>query len=348
MKKNRYGNIEDPVLDVQVITPKGELARQTVAPRESIGIDPRLALFGSEGTLGIITSAVVKIFPLPEVQKYDSFIFRSFADGVGFMYDLTREARPPASVRLVDNLQFQLSLTLKTKATGVHALKRKAEKFLVTKLKGFEPDRMVACTIVYEGDAGEVASQEYAVNRIAKRHGGMAAGAENGRRGYQLTYGIAYLRDFVMKHYVLAESLETSVPWSETLKLCERVKRRVHDEYAKRKLPGKCFISARVTQVYETGVCVYFYLGFYHKGVERPAEAFLELERAAREEILECGGSLSHHHGIGKLRRRFLSRVMSPVALEWSAELKNAIDPTNVFGIANQQMDMNRPVSSGA
>jgi alkyldihydroxyacetonephosphate synthase len=100
--------------------------------------------------------------------------------------------------------------------------------------------------------------------------------------------------------------------------------------------------------VYETGVCVYFYLGFYHKGVEHPAEAFLELERAARDEILQCGGSLSHHHGIGKLRRHFLPRVMSSTALEWSAELKNAIDPANIFGISNQQMDASRPVSSGA
>ncbi len=113
MKKNRYGNIEDLVLDVDVVTARGPVSRPAVAPRESVGVDARRWIFGSEGTLGIITRAVVKIFPLPEVTRYDSLIFPSFEAGVGFLYDLTREATPPASVRLVDNLQFQLSMTLK-------------------------------------------------------------------------------------------------------------------------------------------------------------------------------------------------------------------------------------------
>lgn len=346
MKKNRYGNIEDLVLDMRVITPRGELSRTTLAPRESVGIDPRRSMFGSEGTLGIITSAVVKIFPIPAVQRYDSYIFRNFADGVAFMYDLTREATPPASVRLVDNPQFQLSQTLKPRATGAKLLKRRAEKLFVLRVRGFDPEQMCACTIVYEGDSDQVAAQDRAVRRIAKRHRGMRGGPENGRRGYQLTYGIAYLRDFVMKHHVLAESLETSVPWSRTLELCGNVKRRIRDEYTRRQLPGRPFICCRVTQVYQTGVCVYFYLAFSHKGVENPVEVFAELERAARDEILRSGGSLSHHHGVGKLRRGFLPRVMSPAALELRADLKSAIDPANVFGIANQGIGANRAVTA--
>jgi alkyldihydroxyacetonephosphate synthase len=156
MKKNRYGNIEDLVLDVHVITASGPLSRPHVAPRESAGLDPRRWLFGSEGTLGIITHAVVKIFPLHEVQKYDSVLLPSFEDGVGFLYDLAREGRPPASVRLVDNLQFQLSQTLKPTSRGAKALVSKTQKFFVTKVKGFDPDRMVACTLLYEGRRDEV------------------------------------------------------------------------------------------------------------------------------------------------------------------------------------------------
>jgi alkyldihydroxyacetonephosphate synthase len=336
MKKNRYGNIEDLVLDVHVVTAHGALARAAVAPRESVGIDPRRWLFGSEGTLGIITRAVVRIFPLPAVTRYDSLIFPAFDAGVAFLFDLTRQATPPASVRLVDNLQFQLSMTLKPKAEGLARLKRDAERLFVTKLRGFDPERMVACTLVFEGSRDEVRAQRRAVRRLARRHGGMGAGAANGRRGYQLTFGIAYIRDFVMRHYILGESLETSVPWSRALALCDNVKRRVADEHAARGLPGAPFISCRVTQVYPTGVCVYFYLAFYHKGVERPSEIFAEIERAARDEILRSGGSLSHHHGIGKLRRAFLPRIMSPTALEWTAEVKRAVDPTNVFGAGNQ------------
>ena len=62
---------------------------------------------------------------------------------------------------------------------------------------------------------------------------------------------------------------------------------------------------------------------------------YAELERAAREEILRSGGSLSHHHGVGKLRQRFLPAVLSPTALEWREGLKRAVDPDNLFGCAN-------------
>ncbi len=340
MKKNRYGNIEDLVLDVGVVTASGKLERTSASPRESVGLDLRRLIFGSEGTLGIITAAVIKIFPLPGVQKYGSVLFPTFEHGFAFMYDLAREAIPPASVRLVDNLQFRFGLALKPKSQGMLAdLKSKAERFFVTTVKGFEPGKMVACTLVFEGTSAEVEQQQRDLYRIAARHGGMKAGAENGRRGYQLTFSIAYIRDFLMNYYIIAESFETSVPWSHALALCENVKRRLVDEYQRRGLPGKPFVSARVTQIYPTGVCIYFYFGFYYKGIPNPQEVYLELENMARDEILKSGGSLSHHHGVGKLRRAFLPRIMSETAIRWKHELKKSLDPANIFGAGNQGLD---------
>ncbi|MCH7869883.1 MAG: FAD-binding oxidoreductase [Myxococcales bacterium] len=335
MKKNRYGNIEDLLLDVRIVTPDGVIERDNVCPRESIGIDPRRWILGSEGTLGIVTRVVMKIFPVPEVQHYDAVLFRNFESGVAFLYDLQREAVPPASVRLVDNLQFQLSQTLKPKAEGAKALMRKFERLYVTGLRGFDPDQMVACSFVFEGSKVEVRSQEHAVAKLAKRHRGMHAGAENGRRGYQLTFGIAYLRDFIMRHWVLAESFETSVSWSQALTLCENVKRRVREEYAARGLPGAPFISCRITQLYHSGVCIYFYFAHHYKGLDHPSEIYAELESCARDEVLKSGGSLSHHHGVGKLRLGFLPRVLSPAALRWAAALKQSLDPENVLGAGN-------------
>ncbi len=340
MKKNRYGNIEDLVLDVGVVTASGKLERTSASPRESVGLDLRRLIFGSEGILGIITAAVVKIFPLPGVQKYGSVLFPTFEHGFAFMYDLAREATPPASVRLVDNLQFRFGLALKPTSQGMLAdLKSKAERFFVTTVKGFEPGKMVACTLVFEGTSAEVEQQQRDLYRIAARHGGMKAGAENGRRGYQLTFSIAYIRDFLMNYYIIAESFETSVPWSHALALCENVKRRLVDEYQRRGLPGKPFVSARVTQIYPTGVCIYFYFGFYYKGIPNPQEVYLELENMARDEILKSGGSLSHHHGVGKLRRAFLPRIMSETAIRWKHELKKSLDPANIFGAGNQGLD---------
>lgn len=337
MKKNRYGNIEDLVLDVTVVTPTGTLSRPMVAPRESVGIgDVRRWVYGSEGGLGIVTQAIVKIFPLPEAQEYGSIIFPSFEKGVDFMFDLTRTTTPPASVRLVDNTQFQLSQTLKPRSVGLKKLKSALEKWLVVSVKGFDPGEMTACTLVFEGTREEVAAQQRAVYRIAKRHDGMKGGAANGRRGYQLTYGIAYLRDWILKHWLLAESFETSAAWTDVKDVCDNVRRRLAEEHAKRNLPGKPFISCRVTQVYPTGAAIYFYFAYYFKGVDDPSEVFSQMEHAARDEVLKSGGSLSHHHGIGKIRRDFLPRVMSPGMMAWQRNIKNAVDPKNIFGSGNQ------------
>ena len=331
MKKNRYGNIEDILLDVTVISTFGKLERSQVVPRESIGLDPKLWIIGSEGSLGIITSAVVKLFPLPEERRYGSVIFRTFEEGLAFMYDLAQEDSYPASVRLVDNLQFQFGQVLKPASQGAKKLKSKAQKWLVTGPMGFDPRSMVAVTLVFEGTKGEVDRQEKTVYRLAKRHKGMKGGAENGKRGYLLTFGIAYIRDFVLQHNILGESFETSVPWSQAQSLVDRVKRRIYEVHDERKLPGRPFVSCRVTQIYETGCCVYFYMAFYAKGVEDAVGEYHEIEKAARSEVLEAGGSISHHHGVGKLRLPFVSEIMSPAMQRWREQMKHALDPQNVF-----------------
>jgi len=336
MKKNKYGNIEDTVLDITVITLDGKLERKQICPRESIGIEPKKWLLGSEGLLGIITSVTVKIFPLPEVQEYDSILFEDFETGVSFMKELGQSKVWPASVRLVDNTQFQFGMALKPANKGVKILKSKLEKAFVTKVKGFDPDRMVACTIVYEGSYEETEFQKNFVDDMAKRYGGMKAGSENGERGYQLTFGIAYIRDFAMQHWLLAESFETSVQWSELTSLVNNVTKRINEEHKNRNLPGKPFISARVSQVYETGATVYFYFAFYYKGVENPTHVYHEIEDAARQEILKSGGSLSHHHGIGKIRKKFLPETSTETALNWKKKMKEALDPNNNFGCDNQ------------
>jgi alkyldihydroxyacetonephosphate synthase len=235
----------------------------------------------------------------------------------------------------MDDLQFQFGQALKPEKGGLSAVKSALEKLYVLRVRGFDAGRMVACTLLFEGGADEVAAQERSVYRLASRHGGMKAGGANGERGYQLTFAIAYIRDFMLDHWVIAESFETSVAWSEALALCRNVKQRIWQEHAKRGLPGRPFISVRVTQLYDTGVCLYFYFAFHYKGVDAPSDVFAELERAARDEILRSGGSLSHHHGVGKLRQPFLPRVFSPAALAWRRRLKQAVDPENLLGAGN-------------
>ena len=336
MKKNRYGNIEDIVLDMKVVTADGVISRPQVGPRESIGTNPKNIMFGSEGNFGIVTTAVVKLFAVPDVQRYGSVIFPNLKAGVDFLYELSISGAVPASMRLMDNTQFHFGQALKGKDDStLHKLKSKAEKAFLLQVKGFDPFQMSVATIVYEGSKDEVEFQENVVAKLAVRHGGMQGGAANGERGYNLTYGIAYIRDLTFEHWAIAESFETSVPWSKAMDVYDRVQRRVTREHEERNLPGKPFFTGRFTQVYSSGVAIYFYMGFYAKGVEDPIGTYAALEHAAREEILAAGGSLSHHHGVGKLRQDFMKDIYSEGSLAVTRQIKKAIDPTGVFGANN-------------
>jgi len=78
-------------------------------------------------------------------------------------------------------------------------------------------------------------------------------------------------------------------------------------------------VSFRVTQLYETGAAIYVYFTLYHKGMdnEKVVGYYSTVEDAARDEVMLAGGSISHHHGVGKIRKGFMHRTMAPVGLDW-------------------------------
>ncbi len=133
------------------------------------------------------------------------------------------------------------------------------------------------------------------------------------------------------------ESFETFVPWSKLGDVIERTKRTILSEHMRRALPGLPFVCSRITQIYDEGACVYFYfcMAVNFNGALDPRDVFGEIEASARREILNHGGSLSHHHGIGKLRSSFIPEVYSDGYLESINAVKTALDPSNVFGARN-------------
>jgi alkyldihydroxyacetonephosphate synthase len=335
MKKNRYGNIEDIVENITMITPMGRLEQTQPLARVSMGMQPQHLLFGSEGNLGIITKAVIKIHPSPEMKEYTSVLFHEFDQGVEFLYQLAHSGALPASVRLVDNSQFRFAQALKPKMTGWQTLYDRINKFYALTIRRFDPSTMVAATIVLEGSTQEVSYQKATLKRLAKQHHGLLAGAKNGQRGYMLTFAIAYIRDFLFKLHILGETFETTVPWSQVQQVCKSIEEALHQAHREYHLPGQPYLSYRVTQLYHTSVCIYFTLGLYMKDVDKPDHILSQIEHSLRQTIIDHGGSISHHHGVGKLRSQFLKNTLSPVSLEVLKGLKNNIDPNNIFGIRN-------------
>ena len=343
MKKNRYGNIEDIVENVTLVTPRGVVEQIKPHARISMGIRPTQLAFGSEGMLGIITSAVIKIHKIPEVKKYGSLVFPTFKQGVDFLYALQRMGVLPASIRLLDNTQFRFGQALKPKPTSSEKLMSQVQRTFLERIKGFDVHQLAAATIVMEGSSEEVAYQEKQINALAKQFGGVVGGKTNGQRGYMLTYSIAYIRDFFADYYIVGETYETTVPWDKIMDVCRVVADRAAQLHQELGLPGKPYVSPRVTQLYHTGVCIYFTHGFSVKGIADPESAVRTIDHELRRAIMEHGGSISHHHGVGKIRAEFMPKMISADGATLLREMKQMIDPHNVFGAGNNIFGAREP-----
>ena len=335
MKKNRYGNIEDIVENVTMITPTGIVEQIEPITRASIGVSPRNILIGSEGNFGIITKATLKVYALPEASDFNSALFHDWETGVAFMYELSKTGAVPASARLMDNAQFRFGQALNAKATGMKVWIKKLEKFVVLNVKKFDPYKMVVTSFKLEGSHDEVAFQQKTIKRLTKKYNGMIGGSENGKKGYNLTFAIAYIRDFMTRYHIVGETMETSVPWSKINDVCDAARDRLTELHKKHNIPGKPYLSYRVPQIYHTGVCIYFMFAINVKGVSNPIEVFTSMEHAMRDAIMENGGSISHHHGVGKLRKDFMKGTISPASIDWLKKIKSSHDPKNIFGVRN-------------
>jgi len=344
MKKNRYGNIEDIVLEATLVTPRGELRSIPVNPRCSIGIHPRAFLFGSEGSLGIITRATLKVHPLPEVRQFASFVFKDFAAGVGFLKQVQNSGARPASLRLANETEFRLGRALSPAGTRWHVFANRLKQYYLVNLKGFDPQTMVVCTAVMEGAAAEVRQQQTTLAKLCKSTGGISGGPEAGKRGYCVTFAIAYIRDFLNKLGVIGETFETSAPWDRIEAITRSVEEELHRSCIIHEVPGKPYLSYRVSQIYQSGVCLYFTMGFSGRSMKDPTKSYHAIEHRLREVILEQGGSLSHHHGVGKVRREFVPRVHSTGSLSAVKAVKQALDPGNVFAAGNNVFGFEAPV----
>uniref|UniRef100_A0A8C0SXK7 Alkylglycerone-phosphate synthase n=1 Tax=Canis lupus familiaris TaxID=9615 RepID=A0A8C0SXK7_CANLF len=367
MKKNIYGNIEDLVVHIKMVTPRGIIEKSSQGPRMSTGPDIHHFIMGSEGTLGVITEATIKIRPIPEYQKYGSVAFPNFEQGVACLREIAKqficsrkflfvaslkgrncqqfdlanlylysERCAPASIRLMDNQQFQFGHALKPQVSSIFtSFLDGLKKFYITKFKGFDPNQLTVATLLFEGDREKVLQHEKQVYDIAAKFGGLAAGEDNGQRGYLLTYVIAYIRDLGLEYYILGESFETSAPWDRVVDLCRNVKERITRECKEKGVQFAPLSTCRVTQIYDAGACIYFYFAFNYRGISDPLTVFEQTETAAREEILANGGSLSHHHGVGKLRKQWLKESISDVGFGMLKSVKEYVDPNNIFGNKN-------------
>lgn len=133
----------------------------------SSGPDLHHVAMGSEGTLGVVTEVTLKIRPLPPCKKYGSIVFPDFAKGVACLRDVALQRCAPASIRLMDNEQFQFGHALRAENKSIFsAFVEGIKKLYITRFKGFDLTRIAVATLLFEGTKEEVAAQEKRVYEV--------------------------------------------------------------------------------------------------------------------------------------------------------------------------------------
>lgn len=184
MKKNVYGNIEDIVLKVKMVTTKGVYEKKYNSSDDNAGPNFDHFILGSEGTLGVITEVEVKVRPMPEIKKFGSLVFPDFSTGIKFLREIALKRCQPASIRLMDNEQFLFGQAMKATGGVFEQFIDGLKKFLLTTVKGYDWKEISVTTLLFEGEKKEVERQEKMIYNIASKYNGLKGGEKNGERGY--------------------------------------------------------------------------------------------------------------------------------------------------------------------
>lgn len=313
-----YGRIEALFAGGHVETPLGPLDLPP-HPASAAGPDLRHLVLGSEGRLGVITRAVVRVRPRPEREAFRAALFRDFAEGVAALRELVQAGVRASMLRLSDPLETEVTLTL----AGESRLLTWAEG-LVGRL-GFGPERAL---LVYalSGSAREVRRAGREVAAAVRAHGGWPLGAPLGERWRRTRFRAPYLRNTLWDLGYALDMLETAVPWSRLL----AARRAVLEALARALEPEgeRALAFAHLSHLYPDGASLYVtFLFRRHADPEATLARWRALKAAATEALLAHGGTLSHHHGVGQDHAPYLPREKGEVGMALLRAALAAADP---------------------
>ncbi len=311
-------HIEDFVESARAITPAGAWESRRL-PGSGAGVSPDRMLAGSEGILGCITEAWVRVQPRPSHRASAGVRFARFGDGAEAVRAISQAGLNPANCRLIDAAEARTTFA----GDGSHAL-------LVL---GFEStdhpvqaamDRALVLCREHGGEVGGGA-------RPGEGAGGSGQDAVGSWRDAFL--GAPYMRDVLVAMGVLSETFETAITWERFPAFHARVTEAVREAIDVAAAPaarGAGQISCRFTHVYPDGPAPYFtVIAPANRGEE--IEQWAAIKRAASEAIIQGGGTITHHHAVGRDHRPWYDRQRPDPFARALAGAKAAVDPAGIM-----------------
>lgn len=295
----RYGNIEDRLAGLEAVVPGGRVMQIKPVPRRSAGPDLRHLFLGSEGTLGIVTRLWFRIFPLPEERKLLSYSFPDFDSGLEAVRALLREGWHPPVLRLYDAAETARHFGEWASAESC---------FLIA---------------ISEGPVSLVAAEAAACHNHCSARGGEAVGEAPAAHWLRERNHVPDLAELVARGFVV-DTIEVAADWNRIGRIYHRVIADVSS------VPGILFVSGHSSHSYPDGTNIYFTFVAHPDKDTDPEETYRECWRRTMEATLAQGGTISHHHGIGRLRAPWM-RAEHGEALALLRAVKRVFDPNGIM-----------------
>jgi alkyldihydroxyacetonephosphate synthase len=317
-----YGRIDRLVLGLRLAAPAGEIEVKphpgTAGPTPAL----RELLVGSEGVLGVITEATLSVRPLPEVRQYEGWSFKTFGAGVEAFREL-EQARAAGDVsRLSDETETRISLASAGQSGG--RLGKLAQRWI--KLRGHEGGCLAI--LGFEGEAEEAMDRANRARMLLRSAGGLRVGSRPGAAWQHQRFRAPYLRDELLDHGVLVETLETATTWSNLPDLYAAVADALRASLTARGTPP--LVMCHVSHLYPSGASLYYtFMAAQQRGQE--IEQWQAAKSAASDAIVSAGGTITHHHAIGADHARWLREEIGDVGIDLLRAAKARLDPRGIM-----------------
>lgn len=305
-----YGRIEELFAGGRVEAPAGTLVMPPF-PGSAAGPDLRQVVLGSEGRLGILTEAIVRVRRQPD-EEFRAVFFPDFAHGVEAVRDLVRSDRPLLMLRLSTSEETTATLELSGRAGIVSLL----ERWL--RVRGSGPER---CMLI-AGVADRRAVRD--LLRMARKHRGVHMGRPLAAEWVRHRFRTPYLRNTLWEIGYAVDTLETAAVWARVPQVMAAVER------ALRETPG-AYAFTHISHPYPTGANVYATCLFRVTTAQETLERWQALKGAASRAIVASGGTISHQHGVGTDHREYLEAEKGPLGIEALRALAHVFDPAGIM-----------------
>ncbi len=323
-----YGDVQELVAGLELVAPSGRLELPAL-PASAAGPDLRQLVLGSEGRLGVITRATVRVRRRPEALRVVGTLMPTWADGLDASRALLQGGVPLELLRLSDEPETEVALAV---GLAGHAWARPLLRAWL-RLRGVRGSGCMMLT----GAAGALPEIDETLERAAavlRRHGGVSLGAAPGRTWLRDRFRHPYLRDALLDQGLATDTLETAAPWSRLPALAASV-RQALEGALESPLEGeteRVAVLCHVSHPYRDGSSLYFTFFFRCAAdPEATVERWARTKRAATEAIVAGGGTLSHHHGIGAWHAPWYALEAGAKGVELVAGAAAALDPAGIL-----------------